>query len=350
MFIKPISVFCLLLAVSAQAAANSDGEEIPADESVAVQEVVMLIRNQIESEARNQGRAFRDAHRKHHGCVKASFQVADALPDSIKYGVFSQGKTYNAVIRYSNGSGQVQDDREGDGRGMAVKVLGVTGERNLSENDDETSSQDFLMINNPVFFVRDAEDYVKFQKAVQSGDLIWWLLHPMRVLHEALIVKDIRDRKISNPLDSTYFSMTASKLGPSQMKFRAIPCGKNVFLNPSNSADRLRENLEATLAKGSACFLFQVQLRTIPEDMPVEDPTIEWNEEDAPFETVAQITIPEQKPAQGESCEALSFNPWNGLQQHRPLGGISRVRKDVYQAISRFRHEFNNQKRIEPRN
>ncbi len=64
--------------------------------------------------------------------------------------------------------------------------------------------------------------------------------------------------------------------------------------------------------------------------------------------TVASITIPAQAPVQGEFCETLSFNPWNGLKEHRPLGGISRVRKDVYQEISRLRHDLNNQRREEP--
>jgi hypothetical protein len=50
----------------------------------------------------------------------------------------------------------------------------------------------------------------------------------------------------------------------------------------------------------------------------------------------------------GESCEAISFNPWNGLIEQRPLGGISRARKAVYREISRLRHGFNKQIRVGP--
>lgn len=344
---RALKNFLLLFPLFATVALGADGEQIPAGEAAATREVVSMIEAQVKAGASKDGRAHRDAHRKQHGCVRAKFLVPPGLAPELAQGLFSKDATHDAWIRYSNGSGQAQSDHDGDGRGMAVKVLGVQGERNLSEADDETTSQDFLMINHQVFFVRTAEDYVGFQKAVMSGNLLWWILHPMRVFHEGLIARAIQGKKMVNPLDAQYFSMTASKLGDrNQMKFRAIPCPGSKSLSPSDSKDRLRENLEATLAQGSACFLFQAQLRQ--GDMQVEDPTIEWSESESPFRTVARITIPAQTPTQGEACEAMSFNPWNGLAAHRPLGGISRVRKEVYQAISRLRHDINRQRREEP--
>jgi hypothetical protein len=346
---RALSLALLALATFPSAFATAkaaDFESVPATEAEAIRQVVQMIREQVEGAAKKEGHAFRDAHRKHHGCVRASFEVLGGLPASLKQGIFAQPRSYRAWIRYSNGSGQEKTDHEGDGRGMAVKLLGVKGKRNLSESDDEMSSQDFVMINHPVFFVRNAEDYVGFQQAVQAGNVLWWLLNPKRVFHEGMIARAIQGKTMVNPLESDYFSMTASKLGSEQMKFRATPCAGIQLENPSDSLNRLRENLDASLAARNACFLFQVQLRK--GDMPVEDPTIEWSEKESPFVTVAQISIPKQKPEQGEACEALSFNPWNGLAEHRPLGGISRARKEVYQAISRLRHDFNRQRREEP--
>jgi hypothetical protein len=82
--------------------------------------------------------------------------------------------------------------------------------------------------------------------------------------------------------------------------------------------------------------------------MPIEDPTIEWSEKDSPFIPVAKIQIGAQVPEQGEACEIRSFTPWHSIAEHRPLGGISRVRKDVYLEISKLRHQLNGQPRIEP--
>ena len=55
--------------------------------------------------------------------------------------------------------------------------------------------------------------------------------------------------------------------------------------------------------------------------------------------TVAQMaptprTPPQRVEASGElaaKCEALSFNPWHTLAEHRPIGGMNRLRRAVYQ-------------------
>jgi hypothetical protein len=105
------------------------------------------------------------------------------------------------------------------------------------------------------------------------------------------------------------------------------------------------------LAETAAEFDFMVQLRADGNAMPVEDPTVEWDERAAPFVPVARITIPQQDfdtQERREFAENLSFTPWHGLDAHRPLGGINRVRRTVYETISRLRHELNGVQRAEP--
>jgi hypothetical protein len=131
--------------------------------------------------------------------------------------------------------------------------------------------------------------------------------------------------------------MTPSKIGPRQMKFSAVPCSGQTFIASSDSDNLLGENLAAQLSQKEACFDFKVQLRTLPDEMPIEDPTIEWNEQDAPFRTVARIRIPTQQLIDKTACQDMSLNPWNTLPELRPLGGINRVRKEVYREISRLR-------------
>lgn len=85
--------------------------------------------------------------------------------------------------------------------------------------------------------------------------------------------------------------------------------------------------------------------------MPVEDPTIEWDSAASPFVKIATITIPKQKfdsKDQMDFCENLSMTPWHSLPEQRPLGGINRVRKAVYEAISTLRHNLNGEARTEP--
>jgi hypothetical protein len=135
------------------------------------------------------------------------------------------------------------------------------------------------------------------------------------------------------------------------MKFSARSCsGASPFVETA-SPDFLRDNMQKHLAQSEACFDFLVQLRKRPSEMPIEDPTLEWSEKDSPFIPVARITIPVQKftsPEQLEFCENLSFTPWHAIHEHQPLGGINRVRKMVYDTISRVRHELNDDERHEP--
>ena len=38
-----------------------------------------------------------------------------------------------------------------------------------------------------------------------------------------------------------------------------------------------------------------------------------------------------------EECEAMAFSPWNALTEHRPMGGINRLRQAVYLASQAMR-------------
>ncbi|MCY1223031.1 hypothetical protein D9M72_351400 [compost metagenome] len=93
-----------------------------------------------------------------------------------------------------------------------------------------------------------------------------------------------------------------------------------------------------------ACFAFQVQKQNAQHYMPIEDTSVEWDEAVSPFVTVATIKVPAQdfdSREQNLACDNLSFNPWHSLPEHRPIGGINRLRKAVYETVSAYRHERN---------
>jgi hypothetical protein len=74
--------------------------------------------------------------------------------------------------------------------------------------------------------------------------------------------------------------------------------------------------------------------------MPIEDASVEWRERDSPYVRVAEVRIPRQAidaPGRVHICERTSFNPWNCLTVHRPLGGMNRVRRTIYEAMQDFR-------------
>jgi hypothetical protein len=80
--------------------------------------------------------------------------------------------------------------------------------------------------------------------------------------------------------------------------------------------------------------------------MPIEDPSVEWSETLSPFITVANIRVPAQNFDSREQnlfCDNIAYNPWQALPEHRPFGGINRLRKFVYEAVSTYRHVRNQQ-------
>ncbi|WP_347986497.1 catalase family protein [Methylomonas sp. AM2-LC] len=328
------------------AGASCNEEEIPANEVAATQQIVRMIEDSVRAEAKK-GLARRDAHAKTHGCVQAQFRVLDNLPEKVRVGIFGEARSYPAWIRYSNGSGKVQDDSVGDARGMAIKLMGV-------ERSD-SSTQDFLMISHPTFFVRNATDYVEFQKAFSEDSPFKFFFpgfNPFNFrLHEFRIANAIRETKMSNPLYARYWSTTPYRFGNTEMKFSGQSCSTSSPFTETAAPNFLHENMQKHLAQSEACVDFLIQLRKLPTEMPIEDPTIEWSEKDAPFIHVARITIPVQtfnSPEQLAFCENLSFTPWHAIPEHRPLGGINRMRKTVYDTIARVRHEINGDKHLEP--
>jgi hypothetical protein len=169
------------------------------------------------------------------------------------------------------------------------------------------------------------------------------------------IALETRSTRISNPLQTRYWSMVPYRLGvgPDRqaVKYSVRPCSPTVNTLPKKPGhDFLRDALRTSLQNGDACMEFLVQPRT-SKSMGVEDSRIEWKESLAPFYTIATIRIPRQDfdtPEQNEFCENLSFTPWHALPEHEPLGVTNRLRKVIYDHISRVRHEMNDVERREP--
>ena len=110
----------------------------------------------------------RDAHAKAHGCVKATFTVPELNNPILKQGVFSQPKQFQAWIRFSNGFDRPQNDNVKDARGMAIKVMGVGGKKLLKAEQNEMT-QDFVMLNNPTFFLPNVKEYTEFNQYQAQG-------------------------------------------------------------------------------------------------------------------------------------------------------------------------------------
>ncbi len=328
-------------------------EVVPAGEAKAIEFVKQAISMQVKGGFAKSGKAVRDAHAKAHGCVRAELKVEENLPVEYRTQLFQSGSSYPAWVRYSNGSGKSQDDSEGDGRGMAVKIMGVGGTKLANEK----STQDILAINHPVFFVRNAEEYVEFTNSTATtGSPMKFFFpgaNPLHFrLHEMGIARAIQGKTVNDLLATRFWSMTPYLYGERAAKLSFIPCdNQKEVVGSRKTPNFLRTNMKEHLKNQAGCFVLAVQFQTDAKAMPIEDPTMEWNEKVSRFVKVATLTIPKQdfeSEKQQVFCENLSMNPWHSVEEHRPLGGINRVRRVVYETISNLRHELNREPLVEP--
>lgn len=158
--------------------------------------------------------ALRDAHPKAHGCVRAEFRVMDGLPQELAKGIFISGHTYQAWMRFSNGSSDAtRADAKRDACGVAIKGLGVLG-RKLLIAEENATTQAFIMINHPVFFATDPNRYLSFMQDAGSPDPLRKLLLPFDLgAKSTMIALETRRSRITNPLEARYWSMVPYQLG-----------------------------------------------------------------------------------------------------------------------------------------
>ena len=276
----------------------------------------------------------RDAHPKHHGLVKATFEIAADVPASVRHGLFATPATYSAYIRFSNGrpTPTLPPDAAPDVRGMAIKLFGVDGDK---EAPDEKRTHDFIVASHPAFFVPDVLSYVDFLKLPSLADKI--RLYPE-------LPKSFRS--FESPLTIRYFSQTPYALGPLSVKYVVQPIDPAeqppIMLTPEQMAARspncLREAMAQHLASKPATFAFCVVLPPDQAAEQIDDATRVW---DTTPIRVATITIPPQdfqRPANDSLAETISFSPWHALRAHRPLGSVNQARRRVYRDASVLRH------------
>lgn len=288
------------------------------------------------------GKTLRQFHAKMHGCVKARFTVVTELPKDFQYGFLVPGKSYEAWIRFSNGNTKVLDDRKADLRGMAVKLLSVSGEM-LVQDHSLPQSQDFLLVSYPTLMSPKVSSFKKNIKALCSGTmgLILFSLNPANWPTVKRTMQSMK--KCDNVFSLTYYSVSPFRLGkPEQaVKYAAIPVENKNFNTVTKEKDFLRKQMQTDLDDKAVYFDFMIQVQDDPIKMPIEDVCVEWK---SAWHKVARIEIPSQTfntPERDTFAENLTFSPWHSHKENQPLGGISRARKAAYEAIGKFRIERN---------
>jgi len=350
-------IACLLMACSKQPELVLGEEEVVINEAEVIDNIISLLKNELEHQyVEPKERVLRDTHPKSNGCVHGTFSANSDIAEEFKFGVFSGESDYPVWIRFSNSVEERTSDRNEDFRGFGIKLFNVAGTR-LPVPGDEQHTQDFLFLGHDAFFAKDAEQFFDFFEATFSGNRNSYLVtHPLSLWN---IFRGAQN--FGNQLDMDWFSVAPYRLGEisdqgfanTTVKYKLQACESTgrKYNSDSDGDDYLREVMTQQLQNGEGCFDFYLQKQLDAKKQLMEDARYAWKEDNTPFIKVARITIPAQglgSPEQQEYCENLSFNPWHGLETHKPLGSINRARRDVMKAISDFRLKTNGIERQEP--
>lgn len=340
------------------------------DEDELIDEVVESLKRSNEEAYDKYKHGIRDAHAKSHGVLRGELTVHPDLDSHLRQGLFGTPATYPVIARLSTGFGQIRSDQIHFARGIAIKVLGVHGPRALP--GDDGVAQDFLFVNKPTIPFGDVRAYQATMPVAsiqaKAPDLALKATGLLArtvagILNAVHLPPPTPIEVFAGPNDhilgETFHSMAALRYGDYIAKLSVAPSSASVsaltgrHVDGSLGDDALRDLVVDFFANNEAEYEVRAQLCSDLGKMPVEDASVLWPETLSPHQPIAKLTFPSQAAdsaaRRAYADDVLSFNPWHGLADHRPLGSIMRVRLKAYEASSKFRHEKNDAPRVEPR-
>lgn len=356
-----------------------DLETIPANEEELIDKMISDLRTNNEfqfnkSVKNHKPHAIRDAHAKSCGILRGELTVAPDIPQEYRQGIFAEpGRTYAVIARISTTSGAIRSDQVRGVRGLGLKILDVCDSAADRASDKfPDTNQDFVFVTEPVFLFRDAKHYAgagmtiaKVLSRVPDTVMVGMnaLLRGVRRLLGPTGRELPRNLRVfADPnyhvLGQAFYTAAPNRFGTYVAKLKVAPASESVTTLraatiPSHDGLALTNAVREHFRSNGADYVVSAQLCTNTADMPLEDATVEWSEADSPYVPVATIHYPPQTahiPAlQRFGDDQLTFNSWRGIEEHRPLGGINRLKLRVYEQSSIFRHEANNEDYVEPK-
>lgn len=337
-------------------------KKLPTEDS----DIAEIMAGLLHSQAKFAKKENRELERGTHAkgvCVRGVFEVFDLaqtvdndeLRTRLARGVFAQPGSYDAVVRFANGASTISRDDKKDVRAVSFSA---------SMPDQTTAGglvrRDFAMNNATTFPINDVHAFAvlmrlksaegvlgRFKAFVTVSPFEFW-----GVLKTAYRGMRQQRQKIQPYQSTRYWSNTAFQHGPHDVaKYTAQPAHSNTARPIGEGANVLRDEVirHITSDEPMSHFDIGVQLldvrrmryrfRKRPATFWVENASIEWKEEQAPFHTVARLTLVKDSQLTPEECAAQYID----VNEHcapecKPLGSINRGRWYAEAASRAARH------------
>jgi hypothetical protein len=274
-------------------------------------------------------------------CARAQFEVFDVtagrdreLAARLAKGMFAKPGVYPAVVRFGNADPNKNSDFKADVRSLSFSV------------DLNPGRQDFSMQNTKTLPINDSTAFLALFKVMTASNpaaALWSLpfKDKLRVLRTFVLVQFQLHQTIKPYQHLRYGSDVPFRHGPVDVvKYSATPSPDNPAgplqrSNPNGLQDELIRHVQEDSRMSS--FDFGVQFLDAERmtywgkhrdaNFWIENASIDWNEADAPFHTIARLALLPKSHLLSDAAEAVYFDvTGNSTLDSTPLGSINRAR------------------------
>ena len=330
---------------------GSDAERDPGAEQACIEEIVEKVLLLQANAAAQQHRPLgRGTHAKGTS-ARAQFEVLDVtarrdpgLAQRLARGIFATPGVYPAIVRFGNSDPKVNSDFKADVRSLSFSVdLTRGGTMVPVANVDR---QDFSLQNTTTLPINDARAFLATMKLLTASNpaaSLWSLpfKDKLRVLRTLVLVQVQTHQKIKPYQQLRYGSNVPFRHGPLEVvKYSATPSPDNPArpLQRSNP-NALQDELVRHLKEDSKMSSFDFGLQFLDSgkmtywgkrrdaNFWIENASVEWNETEAPFHTVARLTLLSNSQLQQDAGEATYFDvTGHSTPDSMPVGSVNRAR------------------------
>lgn len=320
-------------------------------------QIAEMVRGFLALQARAATEGNRPLHRGVHAkgvCVRAVFEVFDvaegrdrALATRLAKGIYARPAAYPATVRFSNSDPNIADDARPDVRGLAFSVdLGPFGPAGTG------TRQDYSLQSSPILPFNDVHALVAFTKVFTAPNQAMALASlPFReqsLFAQTMVAATEQKRQPVRPYQQLrYWSAAPFRHGSQDVvKYSAVPgLANSAHALESRNPNALRDELIRHVNEDAAMSSFEFGLQLLDADQMtyqgkrrdasfwIENAAVEWPEGQAPFHTVARLSLLPSSELRPEVCEAASIDvARNSTADSAPVGSVNRVRSYVVTA------------------
>jgi hypothetical protein len=283
--------------------------------------------------------------------ARAQFEVFDvtagrdpALGARLAKGIFAKPGVYPAIVRFANADPKVISDFKPDVRALSFSVDLTHGGSTVPEGN--VSRQDFSLQNTTTLPINDSRAFLAIMNLLTASNPavgLWSLpfKDKLRMMRTLTLVQVQAHQKIKPYQTLRYGSNVPFRHGPIDVvKYSATPFPDNPArpLQKSNP-NALQDELARHLKENGKMSGFDFGIQFLDADKMTywgkrqdssfwtENASINWNELEAPFHSVARLTLLANSQLLSDAADATYFDvTGNSTPDSKPVGSINRAR------------------------